>query len=250
MQASDKVALITGAAHRVGRAIALRLAKHGAHIILNYRSSAAAARETQAELEALGVKVLPIQADVSDQSAVEEMVAQALGYFGRIDILVNSAALFDRTPFPESSVADWDRVINTNLRGPFLCARAVAPAMLQQDEGVIVNITDLSGFVPTQTMLAHSVAKAGLISLTQGLALELRPTIRVNAVAPGPVIPPPDYDEQTRALVAERTLLKLWGNGDNVAHAVMFLVENDYVTAEVVRVDGGELIGWRDKGIP
>jgi 3-oxoacyl-[acyl-carrier protein] reductase/pteridine reductase len=119
--------------------------------------------------------------------------------------------------------------------------------MLKLDEALIVNITDLSGLVPTRHMLAHSVSKAGLISLTQALALELRPTVRVNAIAPGPVIPPPDYDAATQQQVAQRTLLKRWASGDHVAQAVMFLVENDYVTAEVVRVDGGELIGWRDK---
>jgi 3-oxoacyl-[acyl-carrier protein] reductase/pteridine reductase len=247
MQVRDKVALITGAAHRVGKAVALRLAKNGAHIVLNYYASAPAAAGTQAELEALGVEVLPIRANVADPDSVNGMVAQAIDHFGRIDILVNNAALFDKTLFLKMTVDDWDRVMNTNLRGPFLCARAVAPHMLKLDEALIVNITDLSGLVPTRHMLAHSVSKAGLISLTQALALELRPTVRVNAIAPGPVIPPPDYDAATQQQVAQRTLLKRWASGDHVAQAVMFLVENDYVTAEVVRVDGGELIGWRDK---
>ncbi len=246
MQAKDKVALVTGAAHRVGKAIALKLAENGTHIILNYRSSAAAAKETQAELEALGVEVLPVQADVSEPAAVEAMIAQAIDHFNRIDILINSAARFDKTLFPGMTVDDWDRVMNTNLRGPFICARAVAPHMLKLKEGLIVNITDLSGFVPTKDMLAHSVAKAGLISLTRALALELRPTIRVNAVAPGPAIPPMAYDQATRNTVAQRTLLKRWGSGQDVAKTIMFFVENDYVTAQVICVDGGELIGWRD----
>lgn len=246
MLAKNKVALITGAAHRVGKAIALRLAQNGAHIILNYRTSAEAAGETRAELAALGVEVLPVQADASDPDAVEAMVTRAIDHFGRIDILVNSAASFQKTPFPGMALADWDGVVNTNLRGPFLCARAVAPFMLKLEQGLIVNITDLSGYVPVRNMLAHSVAKAGLISLTRALALELRPTIRVNGIAPGPVIPPPDYDEATRQQVANRTLLKRWASGDHVARVVMSFVENDYITAEVVRVDGGELFGWRD----
>ena len=211
MQPKDKVALVTGAAHRVGKAIASRLARHGCHIVLNYRSSGEAACQTRAELAALGVQVLPIQADVSDPAAVEAMVTQAMAHFGHIDILVNSAASFVETPFPAMSLADWDTVINTNLRGPFLCAHAVAPHMLTLKEGLIVNITDLSAYSPAQNMLAHSVAKAGLISLTQALALELRPTIRVNAIAPGPVIPPPHYDDATNHRVARRTLLKRWG---------------------------------------
>lgn len=246
MHPKDKVALVTGAAHRVGKAIAVRLARRGCHIVLHYRSAVAAVRQTQAELEALGVGVLPIQADVSDPAAIESLVTQAIEHFGHLDILVNSAANFVETPFPAMSLADWDEVINTNLRGPFLCARAVAPHMLTLPEGVIVNITDLSAFTPAQHMLAHSVAKAGLVSLTQALALELRPTIRVNAIAPGPVIPPPHYDDATNQRVAGRTLLKRWGCGDHVAQAVLFLVENDYVTGEVIRVDGGELLGWRD----
>jgi NAD(P)-dependent dehydrogenase (short-subunit alcohol dehydrogenase family) len=246
MQPQDKVALITGAAHRVGKAIALRLAKNGTHIVLHYRSSGSVAQDTQAELEAQGVKVLPVQADVAAPAAVEAMVAQAMDHFGRIDILVNSAANFQETPFPELSLEDWDAVINTNLRGPFLCARAVAPHMLKSEEGLIVNITDLSAFAPAQNMIAHSVAKAGLVSLTQALALELRPTIRVNAIAPGPVIPPPHYDAATNHRIAHRTLLKRWGSGDHVAQAVQFFVENDYVTGEVIRVDGGELFGFRD----
>jgi 3-oxoacyl-[acyl-carrier protein] reductase/pteridine reductase len=174
------------------------------------------------------------------------MVAQAMAYFGRIDILVNSAATFQDTPFLTMSLQDWDMVINTNLRGPFLCAWAVAPHMLKSEEGLIVNIADLSAFFPAQNMLAHSVAKAGLVSLTQALALELRPTIRVNAIAPGPIIPPPHYDRATTERIAQRTLLKRWGCGDHVAQTVMFFVENDYITGEVVRVDGGELFGFRD----
>jgi NAD(P)-dependent dehydrogenase (short-subunit alcohol dehydrogenase family) len=151
MQAKDKVALITGAAHRVGKAIALRLAQHGSHIVLNYRSSIEEARQTQAELEALGVRVLPIQADVSDPAAIEAMVAQAVDHFGRLDILVNSAANFNMTPFPDMTLADWDTAINTNLRGPFWCARTVAPHMLELEEGLIINITDLSAL----TGIAH-----------------------------------------------------------------------------------------------
>jgi 3-oxoacyl-[acyl-carrier protein] reductase/pteridine reductase len=246
MQPKNKVALITGAAHRVGKAIALGLAKKGTHIVLHYRSSGPAAQDTQAELEALGVKVLPVQADVAEPIEVEAMVARAIDHFGRIDILVNSAANFNITPFPAMTLADWDTVVNTNLRGPFWCARMVASHMLELEEGLIINITDLSAFTPAQDMLAHTVAKAGLVSLTQALALELRPTIRVNAIAPGPVIPPPDYDQATNESIARRTLLKRWGCGDHVAQAVLFFVENDYVTGEIIRVDGGELFGWRD----
>ena len=246
MHPKDKVALITGAAHRVGQAIALGLARRGCHIVLNYRSSDEAARQTQRALEALGVRVLPVQADVSSPTAVEGMVAKAVDAFGHIDILVNSAASFKETPFPGMTVADWDDVMGTNLRAPFVCARAAAPHLLRRDEGLIVNIADLSAFVPAPAMLAHSVSKAGLVSLTQALAQELRPTVRVNAVAPGPVLPPPHYDAATTAAVARQTLAGRWGSGGHVAQAVLFLVENDYVTGDVLRVDGGQLLCTRD----
>lgn len=247
MQIRNKVALVTGAAHRVGKAIALRLAGQGATIVLHYRSAATTAQETEAELAALGAQVLPVQADLSDEQAVERLVQQAINQFGQIDILINSAASFERTPFPDMTVADWDRVINTNLRGPFLCAKAVAPHMLKLAEGNIINIVDLFGFTPGQGFMAHSIAKAGLMQLTMALALELRPTIRVNGIAPGPVLPPADYDDGRKGRIAQRTLLKRWGAAEDVARTVQFLLESDYITAEIIRVDGGELIGHRDR---
>ena len=243
MRLKDKVALITGAAHRVGKAIAVGLAHRGSNIVLNYHSSGEAAQQTQTELEALGVKVLPIQADITNQLAVEAMVAKAVDHFGHIDILVNSAGNYKETPFPESSVADWDAVMDTNLRAAFVCARTVTPHLLKREEGLIVNIADLSAFGPCwPNFLAHSVSKAGLLSLTQFLAVELSPTIRVNAVAPGPVIPMSDDDVDA---VAQKTLVKRWGSGSHVAQAVVFLAENDYICGEVIRVDGGQLLGPR-----
>jgi len=246
MQVQGKIALITGAAHRVGKAIALKLAQHGAHIGLNYHHSVEAAQATQAELRALGVEVLLLPADVSDAVAVENMVAQAMSHFGQIDILVNNAASFQRALFLNMSLSQWDEVLGLNLRGPFICAKAVAPHMLKLTEGTIINLTDLSGVVPTRGRVAHSVAKAGLISLTEALAIELRPTIRVNGIAPGPVLAPTQASEAVKARKAERTLLKRWGEADHVAQTVLFLVENDYITGEIIRVDGGELLAWRD----
>ena len=239
MQPKGKVALITGAAQRIGKDIALALARRGCHIVLHYHSSSeAVVSQTQKELEAFNVRVLAIRADVSDPAAVEAMVARAIERFGHVDILVNSAASFRRTPFPEMDLADWDAVMDTNLRAPFWIARVLAPHLRTLGEAAIVNIADLSAFRPFHGQLAHSVSKAGLVSLTQALAVELGPTVRVNAIAPGLMIPGAG---ESQAL-ARGTLLRRWGSGGNVAQAVLFLVENDYVTGDVIRVDGGQLL--------
>lgn len=245
MKLQGAVALVTGGAHRVGRAIALELAAAGAAVVFSYRASAAEARATEAEIAALGVGVLSVQADVADEAAVAALAAQALGHFGHVDLLVNSAASFEATPLANLTTTDWDRVLATNLRGPLLCALALAPQMRERGQGAIVNISDLSAFLPAPGMLAHSVAKAGLIALTTGLAVELAPAVRVNAVVPGPVLPPPGYSEVQQEAAAEATLLKRWGSGADVARAVRFLAENDYITGEVLRVDGGQLVAPR-----
>ncbi|NOX62998.1 MAG: SDR family oxidoreductase [Chloroflexi bacterium] len=245
MDPKDKVALITGGAHRVGKAITLGLARAGAHVIINYHSSAKAALVTAQEAKALGVDALPIQADISDPVQVADMVEQAVARFGHIDILVNSASIFKETPFPLQRLEDWHEVMGIALHGSFYCANAIAPLMLAREEGVIVNIVDLSAWEPWPNFAAHSISKAGLLALTRQLALELAPTVRVNAVAPGPVLPPPNYDEERIARTADKTLLNRWGAPEDIAEAVLYFVRADYVTAEVIAVDGGERFGHR-----
>jgi pteridine reductase len=242
MNPEDRVALVTGGARRVGRAFCLALARAGAHVVLNYRTSRQAADETAAELRALGVKVLPFQADISQPDQVEAMVEAARQQLGRIDIVINSAALFERTPFPDAPVETWRRVLDVNLTGPFVVARAVAPLMLAQGEGVIINVVDIMAFRRSRTYVAHGVSKAGLKALTETLAVLLAPTVRVNAVMPGPVLPPPDYTPEQIEYVAGRTLLKRWGSPDDVARGALFLIENDYITGHMLAVDGGELL--------
>lgn len=248
MHPRGKTALITGGAHRVGKAITLALAGAGANVVINYHASADAARATASEAAALGVETLIAQADVSDRQQVEAMVAQAREHFGSIDILVNSASRFEKTPFPTQDVSAWQRVLDILIHGSFYCANAVAPLMLERGEGTIVNIVDLSAWDPWPDFAAHSVGKAGLMALTRQLALELAPAVRVNAVAPGPVLPPPDYSQAQVARAAKRTLLNRWGAAEDVAQAVMYLVQADYVTGEVIRVDGGERFGHRKPG--
>jgi NAD(P)-dependent dehydrogenase (short-subunit alcohol dehydrogenase family) len=244
MNPNGKTALITGGAIRVGKAISLALARAGANIVINYSSSAAEAAQTAAEVEALGVAALPIQADVADHAQVQQMVARAQARFGAVDVLVNGASLFRRTPLPTADVSDWRRVVGISLDGAFYCANAVAPQMLARGEGVIINIVDLSAWKPSKGFAAHSVGKAGLLALTRQLALELAPAVRVNAVSPGPVLAPTDYDAVKIERLAKRTLLKRWGTAEDVAQAVLFLVQSDYITGDCITVDGGERYGY------
>lgn len=240
MNMAGKTALITGGAHRVGRTITLALAQVGVNVVINYNGSAAMAEQTAQEAQAFGVGALPIQADVSDEAAVQRMVRQAEARFGGLDILINSASWFKPTPFPLVDTDDWRRVTRILLDGSFYCANAIAPHMLRRGEGAIVNIVDLSAWQPAPNFLAHSVGKAGLLAMTRQLALELAPHVTVNAVAPGPVLPPPDFSEEQLQQTANATLLKRWGTPEDVSDAVLFLIRSRYITGECITVDGGQ----------
>jgi len=240
-----KTALITGGAHRVGKAITLMLATAGANVIVNYNTSAAEAEQTVAEAQALGVAALAIQCDVADLQAVQRMAAIICEQFGGVDIIVNSASYFGKTPFPSADPAvidQWHRVTRILLDGTFYVCNSLVPSMQARGGGAIVNIVDLSAWSPWPNFMAHSVGKAGLLAMTRQLALELAPTIRANAVAPGPVLPPPDFTAQQIASGINRTLLERWGTPEDVAQAVKYLIEADYVTGDVITVDGGEQI--------
>ncbi len=245
MNPQGKTALITGGAVRVGKAITLALARAGANVVINYHTSAVEAERTCAEARALGVGALAVRANIGDQAQVEAMVAAAVQTFGGVDILVNSASLWKQTPFPTQNVEGWHQVTNILINGSFYCANAVAPLMLAKGQGAIVNIIDLAAFEPWPNFIAHSVGKAALLALSRQLALELAPAVRVNAVAPGPVLPPPDYDETKIAATARHTLLNRWGTAEDVAEAVLFFVKASYITGEVLAVDGGEHFAHR-----
>jgi NAD(P)-dependent dehydrogenase (short-subunit alcohol dehydrogenase family) len=240
MRIEGKTALITGGAHRVGKAITMTLAQAGANVVVNYYSSDAAAQETVREAQALGVGAIAVQADVGDLEQVRALVAAAAERFGAVDILVNSASIWQKTPLPMGDFAGWHRVLGVLLDGSMYLADAVAPLMQARGEGAMVNIVDLSAWKPFAGYVAHSVGKAGLLALTRQLALELAPAVNVNAVAPGPVLPPPDYSPKQIERVGGRTLKGRWGAAQDVADAVRFLVEADYITGEVIVVDGGE----------
>jgi len=247
MNPTGKTALITGGAHRVGKAITVALAQAGANVVINYNTSSEAADNTVIEAKALGVEALAVQANVSDYQQVEKMVGAAKEKFGGIDILVNSASLWRETPFPTDNLDDWHLVTTILINGSFYCANAVAPLMLEKGEGAIVNIIDLSAWEPWSNFIAHSVGKTALLALSRQLALELAPAVRVNAVAPGPVLPPPDFDEEKIIRTAQKTLLNRWGTAEDVAEAVLYFVKANYVTGEVIAVDGGQRFGHRKK---
>ncbi|HAJ35720.1 MAG TPA: short-chain dehydrogenase [Chloroflexi bacterium] len=240
MEIKGKVALITGGAVRVGRAITLMLAAAGAHVAINYNASVAAADETATMARALGVEAMTVQANVGDLADVQRMADAVLTRFNGVDIIVNNASDFGQIDFPTSDIETWQRVTRVSIDGAFFVCNTLAPSMQARGGGVIVNVIDLSAWRPWRRFTAHAVGKAGMLALTHQMALELAPTIRVNAVAPGPVLPPDNHRPEDAEQVAQRTLLKRWGKPEDVAGAVRYLIEADYATGSVVVVDGGE----------
>lgn len=251
MNLPGKVAIVTGAAHRVGKAIGLALAREGMHIVVHYGASEQSAQETVREITALGVRAIPVQADLRDVDQIDRLFQAVRQEFGRLDVLVNSASNFVKQPFDAITVDDWKNVMQTNLRAPFLCTQRAARLMQAtprpaDEPAAIVNIVDLSGIYPWRSFVQHGVSKAGLIHLTHLSAYELAPGIRVNAVAPGAVLPPQgmDPDSDTWRKLGERTPLGRTGHPDYIGQTVVFLAKNDYITGAVIPVDGGEhLIG-------
>ena len=234
--------LVTGGAKRVGAAICRRLHAAGANLMLHYRSSAGEARLLQAELNHQRKEsVSLIQADLLDLGKLPSLIDQTVQIFGRLDALVNNASSFRQTPVGEISIEDWEDLIGANLRAPLFIAQAAAPA-LKKTQGAIVNITDIHAERPLKNYVAYSIAKAGLVGLTRSLARELAPEVRVNAVAPGPILWPDDeeFDELSRQRIISHTPLKREGTPEDIAKAVYFLLsEATYVTGETINVDGG-----------
>lgn len=237
-----KVVLITGGAKRVGAATCRRLHAAGAKLMLHYRDSAGEARLLQAELNHQRKdSVALIQADLLDLGKLHSLIDQTVQTFGKLDALINNASSFFPTPVGEITAESWDDLIGTNLRAPLFIAQAAAPA-LKKTQGAIVNITDIHAERPLKNYVVYTVAKAGLVGLTRSLARELAPEVRVNAVAPGPILWPDDesFDELSRQRIISSTPLKREGTPEDIAKAVHFLLfEATYVTGETINVDGG-----------
>jgi NAD(P)-dependent dehydrogenase (short-subunit alcohol dehydrogenase family) len=242
MNISGKVALITGSSKRVGRETAVELARRGARIAIHYRSDESGARETLRQIEEAGSSGELFHAELTDEAAVEHLFADLETKMKALDILVNNASVFDAGTFEQSTPDLWKRQMDSNAMAPFFIAQRASRLMLRQPQGKIVNLVDGAGETIWPGYFAYSVSKAALIAVNKGLAKALAPRIQVNGIAPGPVLFPEYYTEDQKKFAIERTLLKRAGSAKDIVSAVIFLIDNDYITGEVIHVDGGRHI--------
>ena len=234
-----QVALVTGAARRIGRSIALELARRGADVVVNYARSEADARATAEEIASLGRRSAALQADVSKRDDVRKMFAAVEEQFGRLDILVNNAGVFFPARFEELTDEQWDSILDANLKSQFLCSQAAAPMMKKRGRGRIVNISSLGGLLAWPRYTHYCVSKAGSIMLTRCLARALAPEILVNSVAPGTIQFPGEMPDED---YIRRVPLRRTGTGGEIAAAVLFLCTAEFVTGQVLVVDGGRAL--------
>jgi NAD(P)-dependent dehydrogenase (short-subunit alcohol dehydrogenase family) len=235
---AGKVALVTGAAKRIGRSVALRLAAEGADVAVNYRSSKDEAEQVVAEIAAMGRRAAAFRADVAKRGDVTGMFAAVEKEFGRLDILVNNAGMFFSAKFEELTEEQWDRILNTNLKSQFLCSQAAAPMLRRGGHGRIINFASLGGLLAWPAYTHYCVSKAGVIMLTRCLARALAPEITVNAIAPGTISFPGDAPELAEDFI-RRAPLRRTGTPQDIDDAVVFLAQSAFVTGQVIVVDGG-----------
>jgi pteridine reductase len=239
----NKIVLITGGAKRVGAAICCLLHAHGANLMIHYRNSVNEARALQSELNLKRAKsVAIIQGDLLNLATLPNLVEETVKHFGKLDVLINNASTYYPTEIGNINEANWNDLMGSNLKAPLFLSQAAA-IELRKQQGCIINITDMHVERPKKGYIVYSVAKAGLVTLTKSLAHELSPEVRVNAVAPGPVMWPennPQFDEVYRQRVISQTLLKRIGEPDDIAKAVKFLIQDaPFMTGQIIAVDGG-----------
>jgi pteridine reductase len=241
IELNNQVALVTGSAHRVGKAIALALAKEGVHMMVHYHhSDAATVRETLHEIKSEGVQAFAVQADISQPEGIETLFAAFKEHFEELHILVNSASVFPTANFMEITVESWDLAMNVNLRAPFLLTQAAARWMQNNETGgTIINICDQGAFAPWPKRAHHGISKYGLWMLTQVSAVALAPQIRVNAIVPGPILKSKMSDAAWKKL-GEELPLKQTGQADDVGRAVVYLARESFLTGAKIEVNGGE----------
>ncbi|HEY7441461.1 MAG TPA: SDR family oxidoreductase [Vicinamibacterales bacterium] len=241
MQLNGRVALLTGA-RRIGAVVAEELGKQGVDVALSYNRSQAEAEQTASRLKALGRRAITVQADLSRAAHCTKLIEQVVTALGRLDILINMASLYEGKPFAELTEQDWDRYLAVELKAAFLCSRAALPH-LRATEGRIINFSDwlpVSGRPRYPGFLLYYVGKGGVKALTEAMALELAPDrILVNAIAPGPILAPPDTTAEQHQGVADATPLGRWGGEREIAKAILNLLDSDFITGETIRVDGG-----------
>lgn len=242
MELAGRVALVTGAGRRLGRALAAGLAREGAAVALHYHGSRDGAESLRHEIEGAGGRACCIQADLADVQAVRALPAQVIAELGRLDVLVNSAAVMHHVSFAATTPELFDEVMALNLRAAFFLAQAAAPELTKRG-GKVVNLADLSGLEPWPGYAVHSLSKAGIVMLTRILAVALAPAVTVNAIAPGAVLVPDDYDAAERERLASTTPLKRLGTPADAVEALLYLVQRaDFVTGDVLVVDGGRVL--------
>ncbi|MDE2990502.1 MAG: SDR family oxidoreductase [Chloroflexota bacterium] len=243
MDLQGATVVVTGGAIRVGRHVAGRLAERGANIVVNYRTSAREAEGAVAEFRGQGVGSLAVQADVSTHAGVQAILDAAIAEFGSVEVLLNNASIYGPTPFDELDEADFDRNIAVNLKGPYLGCCLFGRHMQAQGRGKIVNVADWAVERPYVNYAPYFVAKGGVVALTRVMAKELAPAVQVNAVAPGPILMPADFDQETIRAVEQATPLGRIGDPEDIAQTVLYLVEGtDFVTGAVLPVDGGRTV--------
>jgi pteridine reductase len=238
MELRGRVAVVTGAGKRVGRAIATSLGALGMRVVVHHHGSADGARETAHAIEAAGGSAKIVRADLTDPSSTDALIAAAVASWGGLDVLINSAAVMERTPFTEVTTAQWDAIFALNLRAPFFLAQAAAPH-LTKAKGAIVNIADLGAFETWPAYVPHVLTKGAIVHMTRALARVLAPAVRVNAVAPGTVLLPEGWKAEDAERMRSTTPLQRNGSPEDVAQAVRYFLEADYVTGETLIVDGG-----------
>jgi pteridine reductase len=242
MDLKNKVAVITGGARRIGRAIALDLAAHGTSVAVHYHTSQREADAVVGDITTNGGRAQTFRANLEHIAEIEQMVTNVLDAFGRIDILINSASVFSPTPIETITERDWDANLDTNLKAPFFLSKFASAAMRTQGAGKIINLGDWAGIRPYKDYLPYSVSKSGLIGLTKALAKELAPKVQVNCIALGMVIPPETYTKEEVDRLVSRTLTKTLGTPEDVARAVLFFCETDFATGAVLTLEGGRLL--------
>ena len=237
----NRVALVTGAGKRLGRAIALRLATEGADVAVHYGNSQKEALEVVHEIEKLGRRSIAIQADLTRVEQIHDLFACVAKEFHCLSILINSAANFLETKFGETSEATWNASLDTNLKAPFFCCQSAAPYLMQSGNGVIVNFADIGGLMGWREFLPHSISKAGVILLTRILAKELAPKVRINAIAPGTITMSGDPPEWQADFIKRAPLAKT-GSPQDITDAVMFLITAEFMTGHTLVLDGGRTL--------
>lgn len=240
MELKNCVALVTGGAVRLGKALSLALAGEGVRLAIHYNSSSAPAERTAAEIEALGSDAFTIQADLARPGQAELLVGRAVSHFGRLDILINSAAIFLPSDLAHTTEQLWDQHFSINLKSPFFLSQAFAAQVGKERQARIVNIADWRGLRPDTGYLAYSLTKAAVLAMTKGLALALAPNILVNAIAPGAILPPPGKSQEYLDQLADNIPARRVGSPAEIARTMLFLVKSDFVTGEAIFVTGGE----------